>query len=116
MKLEMTWEKASLNTTRVATPNDQKLSDRALAAPHSEGTIRAVRCSALLGVVGSPRRWKTRDWTTGMEPERRAAGKRATSPRTAALKSQARQKTVTPAASHEAARARRAEQRSAFPS
>jgi len=32
MKLERTWEKASLNTLRVATPNDQKLSDRSLEA------------------------------------------------------------------------------------
>ncbi len=34
------------------TPNDPKLSDRALAAPQSEGTIRAVRCSALLADIG----------------------------------------------------------------
>ena len=33
-------------------PNDPKLSDRALAAPQSEGTIRAVRCSAWLGDIG----------------------------------------------------------------
>ena len=60
MKLETSGRKDSLNTTRVATPNDPKLSDgggwRDGCAGEGGGaasvTAAAVRCSAWLGDVG----------------------------------------------------------------
>ena len=73
MKLDKSGRKVSLNTTRVATPNDLKLSDRrgwrdrcvagGKAAAEAAGVTAApVRCSAWLGValwVGSLAKGRT---------------------------------------------------------
>ena len=76
-------EKAPLNTTRVATPNDLKLSDSGVrrgtcmvggkvAAKAGAVTHGAVRCSEWLGVAGwveSVADWRPKRWLgTGKLP------------------------------------------------
>ena len=69
MKLDKSGRKMSLNTTRVATPNDPKLSDGGgwrgpcmaggkAAAEARAVTAVAVRCSAWLGRVRSVIAWR----------------------------------------------------------